>query len=204
MKTNIIYNQDCMKGLKEIPDKSIDAIITDPPYDFITKSHKGGGFIKKENKKHLENLNKSFGMTFDPTNFLKESKRILKKMNMYIFTNKTLLYSYLNFIKENNYFFDILIWIKPNPVPINNNHYLIDKEYCIYIREKGVTFNSTLGYKNYFIYFKKAIGKKEFEHPTVKPIEFIRKMIKVSTNKNDIILDAFMGTGTTAIACQQL
>jgi len=131
-------------------------------------------------------------------------KRILKYMNLYVFTNKNLLFDYLNFIKQNNYYFDILLWLKNNPVPINNNHYLIDKEYIIYIKERGAVFNSKLNYNNYFTYVINSIGTKKFNHPTVKPIKIIKKLIKISSNEKDIVFDPFMGSGTTAVACKQL
>src|SRR6056297_323501 len=119
METNIIYNEDCFERLKKIDDNSIDLVVSDPPYEFISKSPKGGGFMKKNNKKHLISIEKSFGLSFSPIVFLNEMKRILKYMNLYVFTNKNLLFDYLNFIKQNNYYFDILLWLKNNPVPIN-------------------------------------------------------------------------------------
>jgi len=204
METNKIYNMDCYEGMKLLADKSIDLIITDPPYEFISKNPNGAGFMKKEKKEHIHKVNTSIGMSFNPIQFLESTKRILKHMNMYVFCNKKLLLPYLQFIEDNNYSFDILLWAKPNPVPIFNGHYLIDKEYLIYIREKGAVFNSDTGYENYFTIFNHSIGSKKFDHPTVKPIKFIKKVMRISSNENDIILDPFMGSGTTAVACKEL
>jgi len=199
-----IYNKDCINGMKDLPDNYVDLVVTDPPYEFIIKNPNGGGFMKKENKKHIQELNKSFGMEYNPDIFLNECKRIMKKFNMYIFTNKNLLHTYIKFAIDNNYKYDILIWLKSNPVPTFNGHYLPDKEYIVFIKESGATFNSKLGYKNYFTYFNKPIGKREFEHPTVKDLNFIKRCIKISSNENDIVLDGYLGSGTTAVACRDL
>ena len=50
-------------------------------------------------------------------------------------------------------------------------------------------------------YFIQENGKSEFEHPTVKPLNIIRTLIVNSSKENDLILDPFMGSGTTAVAC---
>ena len=138
-----LYKGDCLEVMDELIKKGVrvDCVITDPPYEFISKNPTGGGFMKSENKKHLVDLEKSFGMSFNPKNFLNNMKRIMKKMNLYVFTNKSLLSEYINFAESNNYKWEILIWRKSNQVPIFNNHYMFDKEYCLFISEKGTYFN---------------------------------------------------------------
>lgn len=204
---NQIICGDCLEIMKNIPTRIVDLIITDPPYQYISDNPKGGGFMANENRKHLDNINSSFGMSFNPNSFLNEAQRILKKFNLYVFTNKTLLLDYLSFARENNYSYDLIIWFKPNPVPINKGHYLIDKEYAVYIYEKGRYFNSNLGYENYFTIFQQCIGgdnKKEFNHPTIKPLQLISRFVKISSDIGHIVLDPFLGSGTTAIACKML
>lgn len=77
-----LYNDDCLKVMKDIPDESIDLVITDPPYEYrITK---GGGFMTNENKKSLEELRiKSLDKGFNPQ-ILKELVRVMKKINIYM------------------------------------------------------------------------------------------------------------------------
>ena len=206
LQLNNIYNGDCIEIMKEIDDKSVDLIITDPPYEFISKSPYGGGFMSNENKKHLIAIDNSFGMSFNPKDFLQSIQRIMKKFNLYIYTNKSLLAEYINFAEVNNYKWEIIVWLKPNPVPTFKGHYLIDKEYILYIKETGATFNSDLGYHNYFTYFSHPIGRanKVTNHPTEKFINPIKKFIQISSNENALILDPFMGSGTTCMATKQL
>ena len=80
MKTNIIYNSDCLKGLKSLPDKSIDLVVTDPPYDIETS---GAGIYKQKDKQYVKELN-GIKDGFD-SKILDELCRIMKKINIYIY-----------------------------------------------------------------------------------------------------------------------
>lgn len=204
MEKNQIITWDCIDILRggEILDKTIDLLCVDPPYEFISKNPQGWWFMKKENKKHLEELNESFWMSYNPSEFLELIKTKLKVFNAYIRTNKTLVPKYIEFAEKNWYKREILLWLKSNPVPINNWHYLIDKEYCIYIKESWATFNSDLWYKNYFTYETYPIGNRKYNHPTVKPLEMIERLIKISSNEWDTVLDCYLWSGTTAVACK--
>lgn len=185
--------------------KQVDLILTDPPYEFINKNPVWWWFMDKENKKHLHAVNDSFGMSFEPTQLLEHCKLVCKKFNWYFFTNRNLLRTYISRAEENKYKRDILLRLKPNPVPVNRWHYLIDKEYIVYIHETWATFNSDLGYQNYFTYQSFPIGwKKEFNHPTIKPQHLLDRMIKISSNEWDLVFDPYMWSWTTAVACKEL
>ena len=186
---------DCLEGIRLLPDQSIDLIVTDPPFLFETG---GAGFLN--DRPVFKKIKDSFGSNFNPGPFLKEISRVMKKMNMFIFCNKALVKNYLDFAIRNKYQYDILVWHKPNPIPTKNNHHLPDVEYIIYIREKGSCFNNDLP----FSYYKKVQSFKSplnINHPTPKPIELIRRLIKLGSKENDIVLDAYIGSGTTGLAC---
>ena len=190
-----------------LPDNSIDLVVTDPPYEFKVKSAVGGGIMTQENKKHLYKLEDTFGFSFSPENFLVSIQRVLKMFNAYIFTNKTLLTRYIKFAEDNNYNWEILLWGKTNPLPLFKGHYMFDKEYIIFIYEKGAYFNSTLNYKNYFTIktFPIRSGVEKFNtHPTVKPDSLLTSMIKISSKIDNIVLDPFMGSWTTAVVANSL
>ena len=100
----------------------------------------------------------------------------------------------------------MLIWNKTNPLPVYNNHYLIDKEYIIFIRDKGLEFrakNFEYG-KTIFQYPINLRDKRKYGHPTIKPLPIIERLIENSSKEGDIILDPFMGSGTTAVAAKRL
>lgn len=121
---------------------------------------------------------------------------------MYIFCNKTLIADYLNWAIKHNYKYDILVLIKQNPIPAYNLHYLNDLEYIIIIREGGTYFSKEKDIDLYRKWYM-TVCKKHI-HPAQKPLELIQKFIKVGSKEGDTVLDPFMGSGTTGIACTQL
>ncbi len=106
---------------------------------------------------------------------------------------------------DKNCNFDILTWHKTNPLPTMNNTYANDTEYLIMAREKGTKLYGTFETKRkYYVTGLNQKDKELFEHPTIKPIEIIKNLIINSSKENDVVLDCFMGSGTTAVAAKEL
>lgn len=195
---------DCLELMKDIPDKSIDLIVIDPPYELETQ--RGGGFFRNSNEKRrkyqdeIENM-----MTGISEQLLDILCNKMKKVNMYIFCSRTQMLTLLNYANKNNFSWNLLTWHKTNPIPTCNNKYLNDTEYIVFMREKGVqVFGSYHTKKSYFI---TSVNKKEkqlYRHPTIKPLDIIENLIINSSQENDTILDCFMGSGTTGVACKKL
>lgn len=99
--------------------------------------------------------------------------------------------------------FDILTLLKSNPIPVHSGHYLHDTEYCLLIRESGAYFNKKLELDNYRKSFVWTCGKKRI-HPAEKPVEFLERFIRVSCPENGVVLDPFMGSGSTGVAAKRL
>lgn len=101
---------------------------------------------------------------------------------------------------------NILCWCKTNPIPSTNNVWLSDVEYCLVFKGKGAPrYND--GYELKSKWYVSGINqkdKKDYEHPTIKPLELVKRHILHSTQENDIVLDCFLGSGTTAVACKEL
>lgn len=195
---------DAYAEMAKLPDRSVHCVVTDPPYEFVTKGKiSGGGFMQKENKQHFNKIEQTIGLRFDPIQLLAEIQRLCINLNCYIFTNKTLLTKYIGFAEEHNYKWDLLIWHKPNAMPIFNAHHLLDKEYCVHMRD-GAVFNSNLGYEHYNTVFPINLNHKVTTHPTEKPLLMVTRMIQISTNPGEVVLDPFMGSGTTGVACHRL
>lgn len=201
---NNIYNVDCYKAIKDIPDKSIDLIVTDPPY-LIENTTAGGSSDLSKSIQGMNNQLSNGVLTSGINNeILQEFLRVMKKTNIYIWCNHKQIPQYLDFfVNKNNCLFDILIWHKTNATPLFNNKYLTDKEYCLYFRKGG--YCNPDNYDAAKTIFEQKINisdKNKFEHPTIKPLKFIETIIRNSSKENDIILDCFMGSGTTAVACK--
>lgn len=128
----------------------------------------------------------------------------MKKPNIYIWCNKKQIPEYLDFfVKKHECSFEIMTWCKTNPVPLCGGNYLVDKEFCLYFR-KGVKLNTTVETAfTYWVSPQNKSDKSHFQHPTIKPIGIIKTIIKNSSNEGDVVLDCFMGSCTTAIACKE-
>lgn len=195
MELDKIYNMDCLVGMKDIPDKSVDCIITDPPYEFETR---GAGFHKKRDY-YDEIADQGLADGIDES-YLVEMERIMKKTNIYLFCNKNQLRMYFNFYKEKNC--DLLVWHKLNPIPVVNNKYLSDLEYIFFARDKGVRLGGD--YSTLSKVYTSNVNKGDLNtwgHPTIKPLSLVQRLMLNSTQEGGVILDPFMGSGTTAIAC---
>ena len=125
--------------------------------------------------------------------------RILKAPNLYIWGNWKAITKYVAIFKDLNT--ALLCWHKSNPVPTCSNKYLSDTEYCLFIRAKGVKVRG--GYDDHGTYWVTPLNtadRKQYGHPTPKPVEIIRRMIRNSSDPGDTVLDPFMGSGSTGCA----
>lgn len=78
-------------------------------------------------------------------------------------------------------------------------------EYCLYFNEQGTYKSKQYQYQNkYYISATNQKDKKDFNHPTIKPLELVKRHLLNTTQKGDTILDPFLGSGTTALACKLL
>lgn len=205
MQDITLLKGNCYELIKDIPDKSIDLIVTDPPYD-IQGIH-GAGIMKSRNKgnfsREIEENGLDKGMDFA---ILDEFIRVLKKINVYIWCNKSMILPLLKyFVEEKQCNYEIIIWAKENPIPFCGTHYLVDKEYCLYFWEQGATIDIPFDRARTVYLSKNNIeDKKDYGHPTIKPLDLIKKLVENSSERGGVILDTFMGSGTTGVACREL
>lgn len=176
-----------------------DMVFTDPPYKIETE---GGckGEIGKGLKKQGKDI--EFIANFNPSDFLNTLPIVFqnKKMNAYVFCNKELLPDYLTWAKQSGYSFNVLIWKKPNALPIADSH-RPDIEYLLLFRKSAI-WNNSLQNVNYSRCLE--YGRETGLHPTMKPIELISNELQISSNKNSVVVDFFTGSGSTMVASHQL
>ena len=189
---------DCLELMKNIPDGSVDLVLTDPPYIIETV---GAGIYKQADKQYVKGLD-GIKDGFDEK-VLDEICRVMKKINVYFFCSQKQIIPLIDyFIKKKNCNWNILSWHKSNPVPACGNKYLTDTEFILFFREKGVKIYGE--YETKFTYYVTPLNqkdKKQYSHPTVKPIKILQNFIVNSTLKNGVVLDCFMGSGSTGVAC---
>lgn len=196
---NKITCGDCYELIKELPDKSVDCVYTDIPYLYCNGGSGNSELGARTARKRDELKDISNGIDYS---ILDEFKRVLKNVNLFIWCSKMQL---LDIMKWGGvYSQDLLVWCKSNPTPQCNNNWLPDLEYCIHIREKGVPLNDGYELKSkYYVSPANKSDKDNFQHPTIKPLTLVKRHILHATQPNDIILDAFIGSGTTAIAAAE-
>ena len=210
---------DCLELMDKTPEKSIDLIVTDPPYLHV----KGGMKSKRFNVGRVWSADSRMVnemSDFDKKEifkFLDASLRVLKKANMYIFCSKLQLVHYFEYISEYNASvpksralkYDLLIWDKLDNRMMSSKFHASDIEYIVRIYEPGVSLNKVWdedGKKSDSDHYMKlqSFKKPNGEHTTQKPVELIKRLIRISSRENDLVLDPFVGSGTTGVACKNL
>ena len=234
LEINKIYNMDCLEGLKQLEDNSVDLVITSPPYDNLrdyTKEAEWNFEIFKPIAKELLRVTKKGGIIVwivnDATINGSETGTSFKQ---------ALYFKEIGFNLH-----DTMIWHKPNfSMPNKNRYHQIFEYMFILSKDKPKVFNGIEDRKNKYgvclgkntvrdksgkmielkkpiakeygkrfnIWFNNTVGQdfmcKKLPHPAMFPLQLIKDHIISWSNKNDVILDIFMGSGTTAVACKEL
>ena len=190
MELNTIYNEDCLVGMKRIPDGSVDCIITDPPYEL---ENQGGGFWSKNEDPLVNHYNargtrkgmdKLGGIKDGISNeVLDEMFRVMKRINIYIFCSQKQIQQYLDyFVTRRGCNWNLLCWHKTNPIPACGNKYLNDTEYVLFFRQKGVPlYGSYETKRTFYTTLRNQDDNVRYRHPTVKPLQIIRNFVLNST-----------------------
>lgn len=202
MRINYIDNIDCLEGLKEVPDNSVDLIVTDPPY-FLSMGHAGSSTNAKKSSEQLAS-NRAFNDLAICTPFYKqlfaEYRRVLKDTgSFYFFTDWRGYAYYFPLINQELPVRNLIVWDKKSGP---GSFYSFAHEFIIFgtylPKTKGGVGTNVWREAGFNSGAKKTNGDKV--HPTQKPVELITKMIENSSEPGGVVLDTFMGSGTTAVA----
>ena len=196
-----LINGDCLEALKKIGGGTVDLVVTDPPYEIKTS---GAGIYKQADKQYVKELNQMKDGFSEEV--LDELCRVMKKINIYFFcSQKQIIPLYKYFVEKKKCNWNIISWHKTNPVPACGNKYLTDTEFVLFFREKGVKVLGSFETKRtWYATPLNQSDKKIYKHPTIKPLFIIENFIANSSVNGDVVLDCFMGSGTTGVACKKL
>lgn len=187
MRLNYIDNCDCLEGMKDIPDGSVDMVCTDIPYGEVNRSSNG---LRKMDRGAADVV------TFELHRLIDELLRVTRG-SMYLFCGIEQVSEIRGALVASGLSTRLCIWEKTNPSPMNGKHiWLSGVECCVYGKKKNAVFNEHC--KNTVFRYPTRPGKL---HPTQKPVELMERFILASSNPGDIVLDPFMGSGTTGVAC---
>lgn len=191
MRLNYIDNVDCLEGLKEIPDNSVDLIVTDPPYMLNQYSASG---------KKLDPWADWCNASFWYATWFNEARRVLKNTGaMWVCLNWRSLVTYQKAACAAGWQMESLLvwdkeWIGPGGVKGLRPSYELVALFCM--PEFAIPNRGLPDIQRFKWSSRKPIG-----HPAEKPVALFRWLIEQSTTANATVLDLFMGSGTTAIAC---
>lgn len=203
-----LYNNNCIDVMRNLEPSCVDLILTDPPYNL-------GKFMKNRQtnlKKMRENFFGAAGwddLEYEDwvahmDEFFEISSRVLKKGGAVLIFMSLLKVESIVKIAENYgfYYKTTGIWHKLNPMPRNMNlHFINSTEAWIYFINNGRTGTFNNEGKPIHDFFETSLTpnneKKYGKHPTQKPEKLLEHFIKVLSNENDVILDPFMGSGST-------
>jgi len=197
LELNKIYNEDCLAGMKRIDDKSIDLIVTDPPYLINYKSNRR---VKQEKFDHIKNDKNSDNLI---VSYLKECSRIMKDDTaIYCFCSWHHIDLFKTEFEKHFKLKNIIVWNK-------NNHgsgdlkgsYAPKHEFILY-GHKGRPLLKNKRISD-VIDFPKISSSKLF-HPNEKPVGLIDLFIKANSLENDIVFDGFSGAGSVLLSAKQL
>jgi site-specific DNA-methyltransferase (adenine-specific) len=209
----MVINGDCLQELIKIESNSIDLILTDPPYlisrnsGFKRSSENTNDLLKLKYGKISIDFGDWDKVEIDWNLLFQEYYRILKKGGTVIFFFDIWKSNLIKQVAELNKFKQPRIgqWLKTNPVPINSkNNYLSNSGEYFFSFVKGgkPKFNSV--YDNGIYKYPLCHGKQRLEHPTQKPLDLIKDLVKKHSNEGDLVLDTFAGTFTVHNACDDL
>lgn len=203
-----IFKGDAVILIQDIADNSIDLILTDPPYNLSPYST---GNIKLSWRKDINNdLAEWDKIEFAPIEWVKEFKRVLKPTgNLFAFTSYNSIGKWHEAFDPEFDTFQFMVWHKTNPAPkIFKAGFLNSCELIICAWNKGHTWNFISQKEMHnFIESPICMGNervKNPKHPTQKPVKILKHIIRIASNENDVILDPFMGVGSTGKAALEM
>ena len=189
MKPIELWHGDCLELMKNIPDGSVDLVLTDPPYgiDFQSNFRKNK-FNKIENDSAVN------------AEFLDECKRVLKDTGaIYCFTRWDVYPSWIEQISKRFKVKNCIVWFKRGGgLGDLKKGYIYNHEFIIYCAEKNHRLNGKR--RNDVFEFAKD-APSTYVHPTQRPISLLKEIIERSSNEGGVVLDCFMGSGSTGVAC---
>ena len=226
MKTNTVFCGDSLELRKKIPDQSVDMVFADPPYFLQLKKT-----LVRPDATPVHTVNDEWDKFEDfpkyddfTRKWLKEVYRVLKDTGcLWVIGSYHNIFRVGSLLQNQGFWIlNDIIWRKTNPMPnfkgrrFTNAHetliWCVKNPHAKYTfhYESLKAFNEDLQMRSDWVFpvchgqerVKNAQGKTL--HPTQKPESLLYRIVVATTNQNDVVLDPFMGTGTTCVVCKKL
>ena len=211
MNTFKIYNNDSYKQIEEFLSEGVmvDHIITDPPYNISQDNN----FGSMKNPRAGVDFGAWDRGRFDLFSWIPQYAKILKPDgSMIIFCSYRYLSHIVDMLESDRCKMvvkDVIVWQKSNPMPRNiDRRYVQDMEFAVWAVKKNAkwVFHKLPDspYNRAFFVTPIVAGSERLGHPTQKSLELMKKLVLIHTNPGDLVLDPFMGSGSTGAAALEL
>lgn len=206
-----LINGDCLDSLRQLESNSVDFVLTDPPYNLGLFMQKRATNLKQMRDNYFgaagwDNLDAE-GWTASMDAFFDEAARVVRNGgSMIVFMAVIKVETIINLAQSHGFYYKTTgTWHKLNPMPRNMNlHFINSTESWIYFVNKAHTgtFNNN-GKALHDFYETPVTPKSERafgKHPTQKPVELMNYFVRTLSNPGDLVLDPFMGSGSTGVS----
>lgn len=208
---NNVICGDCLEVMKHIPDNSVDLVVTDPPYGISQAGVIHKRSVGMGSRRYDFFDGDSLPMQMLNNTVLPSLRMMIKKLkdngSIYVWLSHRQIGDIVTLLEANGFRTRPMAWVKTAPPPAPpNTGWASGFEICIYGTLPKRTWNQDrVIMSNVFVADSYRHGNpQKTGHPTQKPISVIGSQIKASSDKGDIILDPFLGSGTTPVAAKQL
>lgn len=184
-----LYNANCLDILPTLPDKSVDAIITDPPYNETNRKTDG---LRQIDKGEADSA-------YVPIDILADEFVRISSGSIYVWCLGLQLSYWAEAFISHGLTIRYCAWQKTNPSPMNGQYlWLTGVELCIFARHKKAPF-----FEHCKVPVWRGPTQRYNGHPVVKPVWLMEELVNASVPIGGTVLDPFMGSGTTALACKE-
>lgn len=210
-----LRNGDCLEEFKLIDDQSVDLILTDPPYNL-------GNFMT-ERQAGLQRMRENFFVSAGWDNlpstdwevamdqFFANAARVMKiGGSMVCFMAVIKVETLIKIAQRNGFYYKTTgVWHKTNPMPRNMNIQFVNSTetwvYFTFGRKTGTFNNEGLLIHDFVETSVTPVSeRKHGKHPTQKPVKLMEYFVRLLSNPGDVVLDPFMGSGSTGVASKRL
>jgi site-specific DNA-methyltransferase (adenine-specific) len=198
---------DSLEQLKTIPDNTVDLVVTSPPYNknyWLRNRHQKGKRIIEYDE---------FNDSLEPKDYIKGQKDILNELVRVIKPTGSIFYNHIDILHKHNtihpsYVYDynvkqVIVWDRKNTPKLDKSYFLPTTEWIFWIKKNWESIP-------YFIKsnakYKKCIWQinkeKNNPHPAAFPLDLVDNIIKSCCPENGLVLDCYVGSGTTAVSAK--
>lgn len=210
VKENSVIQGDCLEVMKDIPDNSIDCIITSPPYNKHSANRKCG---KTDSWKKANIDYGDFKDDLPEEEYQKQQKELVKEMVRVIKPNGSIFYNHKVRIKNHKAIIptewlsefnirQVLIWDRTNCMQLAPIRWFPTTEYIYWITKTNIQPKFYKRSKHQLEVIR-IPPKPMKDHPAPFPEELVETLMLNTTDENDIVLDPYMGSGTTALVAKK-